>query len=160
VAISTSQLVRTFQITLLSAGIFFKVVAFLDRFLPIFWQEYAMANQFFVWVAQSQGSTVSIAFLVAGILLFNKKLAFGWTICFATAICNTLFYCSGIFILLKSSIQVWATLNILLMLTSFCYLLLLLDVKLRKQFEVTNKNYLLGLLLGFVILVLQYYSPI
>lgn len=115
-------------------------------------------NRFFQIAAINRGSIVYIAFIVASIILFTKKLSFGWTLSLASLLCSALFYCSGVFIQLKNSPDKWILLNICIMAGSFYCMLLLMQKKLRKQFEVTNKNYLLSVLIGFVLVILQYYG--
>jgi hypothetical protein len=114
-------------------------------------------SRFFQIATINRGSIVYIGFIIAGIIIFKKKLSFGWTICMAGLFCSTLFYCAGIFIQLKSKPDLWILLNIIVTASSFFCMILLIEKGLRKQFEVTNKNYLLAILLGFVLLVLQYF---
>jgi hypothetical protein len=136
----------------------FMAAFYFSILLPQASENAEVLNRFFQIAAINRGSIVYIAFPVASIILFTKRLSFGWTFSMAILLCSTLFYCSGLFIQLKSSADKWILINISIMAGSFYCMLLLMQRGLRKQFEVTNKNYLLSILIGFVLVILQYYG--
>lgn len=155
---SSSKFIIYYLAFLLGLALIFTVAGLIPFLLSFKNNDSELIRAFFKIAVINRGSIVYIGLIVAGMIVFNRELSFGWAICMAIFFCSTLFYCAGIFVQLKSKPDLWILLNIIITAGSFFCMVLLLEKGLRRQFEVTNKNYLLAIILGIVLLVLQYYS--